>query len=285
MPEVAEIALTAEILEKYLKHKNMEAFDFVAGKYQRKDPVGYREFVKALPLRVDKIDSHGKFMWFELSNGKHDKWYIWNTFGLTGMWSFFNPKYCKAVLTFNGDKTAYFSDMRNFGTFKFSNDRKVLDEKINSLGPDLLKDENFHLDKIKKIKIPIVKILMDQGKVGSGIGNYLVSEILYRAHLSPHRLGTSLSDQDVKNLTYWIKYVVKLSYVDNHIGYMVNLDEESDKLHKKNYHPSIKLHDKTFDFLVYRKRKDPDGHPVKAEKIIGSGANKRTTYWVPAVQH
>lgn len=285
MPEIAEIALTSEILEKYLKNKMLESFDFVSGRYSKRIPEGYNDFINSLPLKVKKINSRGKFLWFELVNpkNKNEKWYIWNTFGLTGMWSFFEPKYVKAVLTFKHN-VAYFSDMRNFGTFKFGTDRKALDKKLMELSPDFLKDDDFDISKIKKYKIPIVKILMDQKKVGSGLGNYLVAEILYRAGISPHRLGSELSDEDIENLTYWIKYIVKLSYVDNHIGYMVNLEEEANKLEKKNYHPDIKLKRKTFKFLVYRKKEDSYGNKVKAEKIVGTGDNKRTTYWVPAVQ-
>lgn len=283
MPEIAEIALTAEILNKYLKNKTLNAFDFVSGRYSKNDPVGYGEFIEDLPLKVKKIDSRGKFMWFELydPNNKKNKWYIWNTFGLTGMWSFFEPKFSRAVLTFKKNLVVYFSDMRNFGTIKFSQDKNALDKKLKQLSPDFLKDNNFNLDKITKYKTPIVKILMDQTKVGSGLGNYLVAEILYRAKISPHRLGSSLGKKDIENLIYWIKYVVKLSYVDNHIGYMVNLEEEANKIHKKNYHSDIDLGDDTFEFLVYRKKVDPDGNKVKAEKINGSD---RTTYWVPAVQ-
>jgi formamidopyrimidine-DNA glycosylase len=286
MPEIAEIALTAEILEKYLMNKTLVSFDFTTGRYSKKSPAGYDDFIAALPLKVKHINSRGKFLWFELVNpkNKNDIWYIWNTFGLTGMWSFFEPKYTKAVLTFKNDLVVYFSDMRNFGTFKFSTDETALEKKLKELSPDFLKDEDFDLGKIKKYKIPIVKILMDQKKVGSGLGNYLVAEILYRAGISPHRLGTQLTDEDIENLTYWIKYVVKLSYIDNHIGYMVNLEEETGKLEKRKYHPNIKLKDKTFNFLVYRKKTDPYGNKVKAEKIVGTGDNKRTTYWVPAVQ-
>ena len=50
---------------------------------------------------------------------------------------------------------------------------------------------------------------------------------------------------------------------------------------KKIYHPDIKLKDKTFKFLVYRQKLDPNGNKIKAEKINGSD---RTTYWVPTVQ-
>jgi len=286
MPEIAEIALTAEILEKYLKGQKLVSFDFISGRYSKKIAEGYNDFIEDLPLKLRRVNSRGKFLWFEFvsTKNKNDKWYVWNTFGLTGLWSFFEPNYAHAVLTFKDNSVVYFSDMRNFGTFKFSTDKAALDAKLLDLSPDFLKDDDFDLNSIKRYKIPLVKILMDQKKVGSGLGNYLVAEIMYRAALSPHRLGSSLSDDDIENLTYWIKYVVKLSYIDNHIGYMVNLEDEANKITKKNYHPDIILKDKTFDFLVYRKKTDPHGNKVKAEKIVGTGDNKRTTYWVPAVQ-
>ena len=280
MPEIAEIALTAEILNKYFKNKSLTAFDFISGRYTKSNPVGYQDFLQALPLKVKTVDSRGKFLWFDLIDSEKNHWYIWNTFGLAGMWSLFETDYARAILTFSNDKVAYFSDMRNFGTFKFSTSETDLEKKLEELSPDFLKDDDFDLSSIQKYKAPIVKILMDQKKVGSGLGNYLVPEILYRAKISPHRLGSEMSDDDIKNLTYWIKYVVKLSYVDNHIGYMVNLETEANKLKKNDYHPDIKLKNKTFKFLVYRKKEDPKGNKVKAEKINGT----RTTYWVPDVQ-
>ena len=66
MPEIAEITLTAEILKKYLKNKIILSFDFVTGRYTKHEPEGYNDFLEALPLKIKKIDSRGKFMWFEL---------------------------------------------------------------------------------------------------------------------------------------------------------------------------------------------------------------------------
>lgn len=286
MPEIAEIAITAEILSKYLKGKMLVSFDFISGRYTKNYQTDYKEFIKALPLKIKCINSRGKFLWFELFDpeNKNIIWYIFNTFGLTGGWSFDEPKYARAQLVIKNNYTAYFSDMLGFGTFKFVTDPIILEKKLKELSPDFLKDDDFNLSKIKKYKIPIIKILMDQKKVGSGIGNYLVAEILYRAKISPHRLGNDMSDKDIINLTYWIKYIVKLSYIDNHTGYMKNLEEESNKILRKNYHPDIKLKEKTFKFLVYRKKEDPFGNTVKAEKIVGPSNKKRTSYWVPQIQ-
>src|SRR5271154_3010928 len=281
MPEVCEVALTAEILLKYLKNKILISLDFVSGRYARNIPTGFEDFNKALPLKVVDINSKGKFLWFDLVE-LHDKkshWYIWNTLGLTGMWSFFQPKYDKAIMTFKGNRVVYFSDMRNFGTFKFSSDINELDAKIEELTPDFLKD-SFDLSSITSYHEPVIKILMDQKKVGSGLGNYLAAEVLYRAKISPHRLGNKLSQKDINQLVYWIKYMTKLCYKNNHIGYMINLESEANKIPRHNYHPKIKLKEKEFEFQIYKQKTDPLGNKVKADKII----NGRTTYWVPEIQ-
>lgn len=281
MPEVAEVTLTSEILSKHFKNKVLTSFNFISGRFIKKNPPGYKEFIESLPLKVVDINSKGKFLWFELSASekKENRWYIFNTFGLTGMWSLFEPEYVRAVLTFENSKMAYFSDIRNFGTFRFTNRLEDLVNKLNRLAPDFLK-EDFDPEIIRNYKSPLVNILMDQKKVGSGLGNYLVPEILYRAKLSPYRLGNDLNDDELNRLTYWIKYTVKLSYVNNYTNYMLYLKDEARKITRKNYLPDINVGNKKFKFLVYRKKFDPLGNEVKRDKIIRG----RTTYWVPAIQ-
>lgn len=279
MPEIAEVALTAEILNNKFKRQKLNNVEFLSGKYLTKNPVGYTDFIADLPLTIRKVDSKGKFMWFELvSKRRKIRWYIFSTFGLTGMWSFNKTKYDKVLFEI-GDNCVYYSDQLSFGTIKFTKNKAELDKKIKSLSPDLLKDD-FDLIKIKKYKIPIVKILMDQTKIGSGIGNYLAAEILYRAKISPHRLGSELSAKDIEKLKYWIKYVIKLSYQDNHVGYMVNLKDTVSTIVKKNYHPEIKLKEKTFKFKVYRRKVDPLNNPVVIDEIVKG----RSAHWVPNVQ-
>jgi len=284
MPEVSEIALTAEILEKKIRNKKIVSFDFVSGRYGpgRTEPVGFEDFAGALdvkPMKLLNVMTKGKFLWFVFKGT--EEFYVMNTFGLTGMWSLFKARNTRAVLTFADGTEVFYSDPRNFGTFKFTSDRKVLQKKLNELAPDWLKEQTQNLSKIKSVNKNIVEILTDQKLIGSGIGNYLVCEILYRAKLSPRWKGPSLSTSDVKNLVHWIQYMVKLSYVSNHIGYMVNLDEEAVKLKRKDYLPDIKLKksDEEFEFSVYRKKIDPLGNPVRIEKI-----KDRSIHWVKAVQ-
>lgn len=283
MPEGPEVALTAEILNKKLKNKTLVSFDFVAGRYgpDGTPPEGFNKFEKNLPMKLIKVNSKGKFMWMEFE-GEKSNWYVWNTFGLKGMWSFFEPKNCRAMLTFSKENlVAYYSDSIGYGTFYFSKDKAELDKKLKTLGPDFLKESDIDFSALSKYHKPIAEILSDQKKIGSGIGQYLIAEILYRAKISPTHISSTLTEDEIKNLKYWIAYMMKLSYESNDIGYMINLTDESAKLQKKNYHPEIKLKksDKKFAYMVYQKKTDPLGNKVKTVKM-----SKGLVHWVPKIQ-
>ncbi len=310
MPEVSEIALTAEILNNKFRGKKIKKIEVHDKKYSEKLSKSLKKIGKTLPIKVNKIDSKGKLLWFELESSTSDsgsdsessksdtiKWYILNTFGLTGMWSFKKDDYTRMTLIFTNDKKIYYNDQLKFGTFKFINSEYELKAKLNSLGKDFLKDdftEKEFWNKIKKLQTndkiknkPIVEILMDQKKLGSGLGNYLVAEILYRAKMSPHTLIKDITKERSSKLLNKINLTTKISYVSNITGYMKYLSKNLVKNGKhKNYHPEIKLDkDDKFEFLVYDKKLDSKGNKVKKEKIITSGPNKgRTTHWVPKVQ-
>ena len=118
----------------------------------------------------------------------------------------------------------YYHDKRNFGTVKFCLSKQELDQKLNSLGPDVLAlarqtsilldaysnnnqddDPSITIDdelaareteekavqeflgllhKQRNPKLNICKFLMDQKKI-AGIGNYILSEALYRSNIDP----------------------------------------------------------------------------------------------------
>jgi hypothetical protein len=124
--------------------------------------------------------------------------------------------------------------------------------------------------------------------IASGIGNYLLCEILYRAKISPHRQMADLSDHELTTLANMIKYVTKLCYMANTTGYMKKLADFIPKHVEKvedgifpNYHPEVKIKKgEVFEFMVYGRKSDDYGNEVQADKIV----DDRTTYWVPVVQ-
>ena len=180
-----------------------------------------------------------------------------------------------------------------------------MNKKVNKLAPDLLKTDfncktfikwvnDFRTKTSARSKMILGKILMNQDLqtgIGSGIGNYLCCEILYRAKLSPHRSLHSLTDEDINNLCYWIKYTMKLAYYNNHIKYIEKISDTFIENHRlgilsgnyPDYHNDIKLKESAkFKFLVYQNKEDKYGNIVSADRTINPG---RTTYWVKSVQH
>jgi formamidopyrimidine-DNA glycosylase len=300
MPEVVEIAITAQYLLSKLKNKEITEFKVLSGRYTHQDLEGEKIIKNNLPIKIKDIDSKGKFMWFELKNQKKEI-YLMNTFGLTGEWSFEKQKNSRLEIKVD-DKYLYFTDDRNFGTIIITDEKDDLDKKINKLADDVLKTEFTEEEYLNKFKayvsksktrknISIVKFLMEQDKtksIGSGIGNYLSVEILYRAKISPHRQLGDLSDDEIKEIAYWIKKVTKLCYLSNVTGYMIRLEdyvkphrEKVEKGELPEYHKDIKIKkDEEFEFLVYRQKKDKHGNEVKNDEIIKG----RSTYWVPKIQ-
>lgn len=302
MPEVCEVCLTAHFLSSFIGDSIM-SIKIIGGRYTKNKMK--MDNVK-FPLKIKHVQSKGKFLWFTT---KHDdeKYYILNTFGLTGKWS--TENLCDSndissgfgciqfkMMKKDGKKyKLYFSDMRNFGTLEITTDNNKLQTKLNKLAPDLLQ-ENFtyndlekRFDMIKNKNKKIVVVLMSQDKtgIGSGLGNYLVPEILYDAKISPHRTIKSLSTDDVKKLTKSIKKILRWCYVANSTDYITHISSFLKK-HTKliesgvfpNFYSDIKLPSKKFSFRVYRQKLDTLGNKIKGDKIIGS----RTTYWSPTIQ-
>jgi len=312
MPEVVEVHLTALWLNNKLQHKTIKNMKVLSGRYTRHKLPGLDIFKKRKPFKIIKIDSKGKFLWFELEDKKKDKYYILNRFGLEGEWGFTKYKHSHIHFEITNDIDLYFTDSRNFGTIEITDDEEKLNEELEKLGPDFLQEpftnQEFYDrvedyitasgDKIvsSRANKKIIVVLMDQKAktgLGSGLGNYLAPESLYRASISPHtKIKEIYEDRNLSNkLAKAIKYTVKLAFMTADIGYLEDLDEGMEsfvmKLRKskktaKTYHHDIKLKSKdVFTFDVYRQKEDPYGNPVKGDKIISG----RTTYWSPKKQN
>ena len=322
MPEVVEVALTSQYLNHKLKNKIITGIDIIGGRYSRHPLKGLADFKNNLPLIIDKVESKGKFMWFELHNKKKD-YYIMNTYGLEGEWGFEKKTHSNILFKIKHNTkdrvyNLYFTDSRNFGTLEMTSNKNKLDNKLDSLGPDFLKTsftnqefENRIKDylittttqngKISTIRAnrKIIKVLMDQkatSGLGCGLGNYLAVEILYKSKISPHKtIGDIYNNKALINkLSKSIKYVTKLAYMTANVGYLAHLDNKLDKWVKKirekinkdkynKYHYHRDIDLKNAKFKFNVYRQKTDPKGYKVKSDkIIPG---RTTYWVPKVQN
>lgn len=307
MPEGPEVIITVQYLKSELLDKYISSYNILSGRYKRFEIKGNEYFKTRKKYKITDINSKGKFIWFTLEEIKtNNVVYMTSTLGMSGIWGFEKSKSTR--LTFNIIDTPkitkktnkyklYFTDQRNFGELRFYNDMDELQKRLDKLAPDILKDSLSTEDIVdlidnlidnRRMNKNLVKILMNQKALVSGIGNYLVAEILYHAKLDPHRDLEDLTNNEKKKLAYAMRYISKLSYYYNKTGYMINfmgfMDDHTDKIDKRifpNYHPDIKLNDKEFEFKVYNQDFDPKGNEVQTDSIVKG----RKIHWVPAVQN
>ena len=261
MPEGPEVKSLINKLRKYT-NKNVEEIKVISGRYKTHGvPKGWKEFSKQLPLEIEKIDCHGKFIWWKFKNSDLT---MWNTLGMSGWWTTEDVKHNNVMFLIDGVEL-YFNDTRNFGTIMFQNQRE-LEKKLNSFGPDVLKKDGFELFKKrlgrKRKDGYIGAALLDQ-KVFAGVGNYMRSDALYLSKISPFRILNELTDKELETVFNNCKLVAEKTY-NNLIGKKIELESE------------IKG---GTDFVIYSKKEDKNGNKVKKEKL-----GERTVHWVPNVQ-
>ena len=162
---------------------------------ERDDKGHVNDYANATDSEVDIITSlkcKGKFIYLTLDHGQNKpstaaadyQRSIWITLGMTGQ--FVNedrindpstdPRWYMELMDVNTHKRRriYYRDTRNFGTLKFILSKKELDDKLDTLGADLLDEsttEEIFLELMEKSvqNRNVCKFLMDQGKI-AGVG-------------------------------------------------------------------------------------------------------------------
>ena len=107
--------------------------------------------------------------------------------------------------------------------------------------------------------------MMEQ-KFFSGVGNYLLAEILYACKILPTRLLKNLSKSDKYNLWFQSRKLLKESYESGGLTIATYFSMSGEK--------------GIFDTKVYMREKDTFGNPV----YTGVFSNKRNSHFVPAIQ-
>jgi formamidopyrimidine-DNA glycosylase len=266
MPEGPEVKLITNCLNEFVQNNNLREIRInETGKYGLKAPNGYNDFCQHLPLKVKKVNKKGKFMYWEFNKNQ----YMFNHLMMTGSWSLERDQFVALEFVFT-NCILYYSDKRRFGRVEFSGSKADLLKDLSNIGPDMM-EPGITGGQFVKIMRQFPKknfgvAMMEQDKV-SGIGNYLRTEILYTAQISPHKKVNELSDQKLKEIFVIAKNILEISYSFKGCSLrdFKNLKGEEGKFQKH--------------LKVYNKKKDQYGYDVKVVKIGG-----RSVYWVPQVQ-
>ena len=272
MPEGPEVTIIKEGLNKILKNKLIITIEILEGsRYKKKLPDNYGHFIDNIPLKINSIENKGKLIYFNFDKNIT----MINTLGMSGIWSHKREKHASIKLFYKSQnfiKHLYFIDQRHFGTIKFLKTKMELNDKLKTIGPDILNDDKMNLDLFKNILTKhknknITSVLMNQ-KIISGIGNYLKSESLYLAKISPFRIINTLTEEELYRLYQSCRVKIVGSYNSGGVSlkHYKDIDDRQGQF--------------TFKLEVYGKKKDKLGNTIKHDMT----PDKRFTYWVPSIQ-
>jgi formamidopyrimidine-DNA glycosylase len=268
MPEGPEVRIIAESLNNQIvgkKIKDIQVYDTYNKGVQNLSSFLTYNRIGDGTTAVLNVKCKGKFIYFTLANG----FYIFNGLGMTGRWSWQETSHSRVKLIFSDKSCLYFEDMRMFGSLHLFHGEQKLTSRLNKLGPDMFycDQETFLSVLEKKGKArTLPKVLMKQEWL-SGIGNYVKSEALYRAKISPTRVIPNVTLGERIELYKAIREVMNESYHSHGLtirDYVGGLDPESG----------------SFTCQVYGQDADPLGNKVYKVETD----DKRITHWVPNVQ-
>ncbi|GMI28009.1 hypothetical protein TeGR_g422 [Tetraparma gracilis] len=113
------------------------------------------------------------------------------------------------------EKDLTFVDARNFGTVRCSADAGELEEKLGSLGPDILggmtKEDFLGVVGRLRNRTNVCKLLMNQKRL-CGVGNYILAEGLYKAGVDPWCDAQDLGEETLVRLFEELQDTAAKSY-------------------------------------------------------------------------
>ena len=214
MPELPEVEIVRESLDKTIKQKKVKKVIIRNRNLRFKIPSNFSNFLKN--QKIIKVKRFSKYLILVLSN----KNYCLIHLGMSGTVhivnsrkknfvtnsSFYNSpilpkKHNHVEIIFENLKIIY-NDPRRFGFFQIIKDKNHLNKRFLHLGPEPL-NSKFTLKYIfrflRKKEKCIKNFLLDQSFV-SGIGNIYASEILFLGKTNPNKKGALFIEKDCRKI-------------------------------------------------------------------------------------
>ena len=210
MPELPEVEIVRQSLNKKIKHKKVKKVIIRNRNLRLKIPLKFSSYF--FNKKIIKVGRFSKYLIIYLPKDNYCLIHL----GMSGTMhivnnksvnkytntSFYNSpflpkKHNHVELVFENFKIIY-NDPRRFGFFQLINCNSDLVKRFNHLGPEPF-DKNFNLNYVynffKGKNKDIKNFLLDQ-KFVSGIGNIYASEILFLSKVNPFRKAKLLSKKE-----------------------------------------------------------------------------------------
>ena len=288
MPEFGEIKYSCDILRDNILHLYITNVEYTGREGKNTSYINRDLLQSELPLRIDSIIDRSKRIIFVMNNRYEQDSAFCFFYAMNGYIRFQEAKHDQMIITlsrkrkdgsFKEKKTIYYGDSRMLGFIRFATTGEEIVDIFKNLGPDIGNGEVSldYFSKIirnKRMKNKQIAALLLETKHFTAIGNWMRTEILYIAKISPYRELQELSDKDIKCLYKCIILICELSY----------------KMHGLTLHdfrcPEGK--DGNYKALIYGRKEDDDENKVIREKFgvkpKGKTDTRRSIWWVKNIQ-
>jgi formamidopyrimidine-DNA glycosylase len=275
MPEGPEVATVADCLRPYLTGRII--IRYALGERAK----AYKFDQLSTPCTITGVRSYGKKVIFDLNTGYH----IITSLGMSGRLTFtpgnhthirFDIGVTEKVGVLSVVKSTfsiYFDDQRYMGNIEVVRPEDS-SAYFNALGPDLLQaarvdatwitQDQWH--KIFKGRRRAMCDVLTMQELVSGIGWYLMTDILYYSGIHPERRSDTLTKDEWELIRVNAHKVIRLSYAYG--GFTI----------ESFISPDGKLGN--YPAAIYGKQKDSVGHTIVHKKISAS----RSIHYVEEIQ-
>lgn len=207
MPELPELEVVREVLERRLRGRSIEsaALSPRGGPLVARDLIGHGFEVALRGARVDGIARRGKFLLFDLQPADAAPLFLVVNPKLAGRFQLCAPDERRAgpvhaVLRFTAPvEELRYVDARTMGQLYLTRDLHAV-PTFDEMGPDPLEvTAEAFAARLRAFRGEIKGVLTRAAFV-SGIGNAYADEILWRARLHPYRKRTRLTAEEIQRL-------------------------------------------------------------------------------------
>ena len=280
MPELPEVEVVKQSLEKYALNKNL--LKIIVKNKKLRYSVTPNLSPKLSHLKIVSIKRKSKYIVIEF----YKDFFLLIHLGMSGTLhlikksknlintnlSFYHsknlPKKHNHIFFYFKNFLVIFNDPRRFGFIKLIEGKKKLNQYFSKLGPDPFEKglnikyvKNYFYKKNKNIK----NTLLDQSFI-SGIGNIYASEILNCSRINPLKVSGKITEEEINKIIFYTKKVLK--YAIKKGGTTIN-----------NFH-SIKGNIGSYqnEFRVYNREKEKCKNKLCPGIILKINISNRSTY-------
>lgn len=204
MPELPEVQTIVNYLRPILRGKKILGCAIMSTRILRYHK-NQQNFIKQIfERKIKEVNSRGKYIILELSSGQKLVFHLM----MTGQ-ILLNPRdnsiHDRCIFKLSGNNKLVFRDVRQFGFCKIVSSDEAL------AGDDALKISFLKFRSLISQRKGIIKNILVNQKIISGIGNIYSDEILWEAGVHPKRASNSLSDSELRNIYRAVNSILKFA--------------------------------------------------------------------------